>query len=300
MEMPDGNRLTGPKYNGMEPAEIVVGDDNERTIKYIYKAQSTPKNDVKPLVLVAGCTCPYPTENFPYREQVFKYLREISPLVKRYSALYSVPAIAVAGSIADEYNTRFMPGYSAVKRGMDTYQDSTLPSTDVSQDDHLNAVIEHQYQALKQRDPGNTHRTDLDRLLLMNAAGDYGKGNISLRTAIDLHDSYPGDCPRMSRIQLVRYLTTDEGTTQYAAFYVREAQRTMGRHLDVLPQRKREAVLVTYYKRGGAYYTNFLKDRGRNPVNKLRAWEGCRVCLQRKAIGEAIGVPVGCFELVKP
>lgn len=297
--MPDGNRGTGPKDNGMEPVEIVVGDDNERTLKYIYKAKSTLKKDVKPLVLVAGCTCPYPTENFPYREQVFKYLREIGPLVKKYSALYGVPAIAVAGSIADEYNTRFMPGYSAVKRGMDTYQDITLPSTDVSQDDHLNAVIEHQYQALKQRDPGNTHRTDLDRLLLMNAAGDYGKGNISLRTAIDLHGAYPGDCPRMTRIQLVRYLTTDEGTTQYAALYVREAQGAMGRHLDVLPQRKREAVLVTYYKRGGAYYTNFLKDRGRNPVNKLRAWEGCRVCFQRKAIGEAIGVSVDSFEVVK-
>lgn len=70
----------------------------------------------------------------------------------------------------------------------------------------------------------------------------------------------------------------------------------MGSHLDALPQGKREAVLVTYYMRGVAYYTNFLKDRGMNPVNKLRAWEGCRVCFQRKAIG----VSVESFEVVQP
>ncbi len=289
-----------PKVDGQEPDSVYV-DNSDLSVRFVYKAKSTLRKDTKPLVLVVGCTCPYPdNENYPYQPPVFEYLKKIASFIIKYSNQFNVPPISVAGGIADEYNTRFMPKYTRIKQSMDRYQDEYAPTRDRSSDDDNNAKIEKEYQSLKKSDPDNTHRTKFDRFYDFNAAGDYGKGNISLRTAIDLHDKYPNDSPRMTRMNLLRYVVSDEGTAHYSALNIREGQYLMGEALKPLPPRKREAVLVSYYKEGKKFYLRYLKQKQAHPTNKILAGDGCRVCFQRKEIADAIGITIKSFDLVKP
>lgn len=72
--------------------------------------------DADIITLFVGCTCGKPIENYPFQQPVFHWLREISALIIKYSDRLSVPPVAVAGALADEYNTRFMSDYSYAKK----------------------------------------------------------------------------------------------------------------------------------------------------------------------------------------
>jgi hypothetical protein len=66
-------------------------------------------------------SCIKPTENFPFRDATFDEISKISQLIKSYAKKYNVPSVAVAGSIADELNTRVFP-----KNIIDWFQDDVL------------------------------------------------------------------------------------------------------------------------------------------------------------------------------
>lgn len=50
--------------------------------------------------------CDPPGENFPYDADTFHLIQQLSIPIRKYSQRFNVSPIAVAGSIADEYNTR--------------------------------------------------------------------------------------------------------------------------------------------------------------------------------------------------
>jgi hypothetical protein len=150
-------------------------------------------------------------------------------------------------------------------------------------------------------DPDNMG--DTSRYKYPFAGGDFGKGNISMRTAIDLYEdskkSNPSELPYMTRAQLMAYLVTNEGTANFAALTIRAGKKLMSKSLVGLPPRKQEAVLVTYFKQGPKYYIGpkgFLNARGKNPANKIQAGEGCGVCYQRARFGKELGVPAPVLE----
>jgi hypothetical protein len=245
----------------------------------------------------------------------------------------------VAGGIADEYNTRFS-GFASYtlkgKRLFDFLQDKVFPSIATPYLDEkavpicfrspdlvysdgwayceylpwietgvdkrvLERWIQEQYDGLVKNDPDNTR--DRNRFKYWLSGGDYGKGNISLRTAIDLYEDSkkndPSELPYMTRVQLLEHLVTDEGTANFAALTIRAGKKLMSKSLVGLPPRKQEAVLVTYFKQGPRYYIGpkgFLNARGKNPANKIRPGEGCGVCYQRARFGEELGIPAPVLE----
>jgi len=76
-------------------------------------------------------------EPFPYRAKTFALIGKIAPDIERFSTRYNVYPIAVAGAIADEYNTRIR--YGGI---LDWLQDDIvinwLPDRYISSDARLN------------------------------------------------------------------------------------------------------------------------------------------------------------------
>ncbi|WNI83998.1 hypothetical protein [Citrobacter portucalensis] len=174
-------------------------------------------------------------------------VENIAELILKYSTKLSVPPIAIAGALADEYNTRFMPDYSLVKKQLDYVQDVVTPKgmyTEFSEsinNELSSKELDEQYRSMKGIYPDNIRMSKWNRFSNV-VAGDYGKGNISLRTAFDMYDEKFDDFPKMSRLDLLRYLITDEGTVHFAALYIKKSQMIMSEYLSVLPPRKQEAV----------------------------------------------------------
>ncbi len=337
--------MGGKRVEGFLPDEVVT-DDNELSVCYIYKQKSTPAGDTIPQRIVCACTCPKPKENYPFHDDVFAYIHSIAPKILKFSLKYDVPPIAVAGSIADEYNTRFLSvavsnakgvvdkglavGKGVLKSAFDFAQDKIFPNmalpyirenaipvcfyppdymygfqwsyceylpwVDAGIDKNmLEQWIQKQYEEIVKKDPENIK--ERERFKYWLSGGDYGKGNISIRTAIDLYEESKADnrdeLPYMTRVQLLEYLLTDDGTAEFAALAIRAAKRQMKKHLDVLPQRKQEAVLVTYYKQGLRYYKKFLdKQKGKETPDKIQSGEGCRTCYQRDRFAKELGIEV--------
>jgi hypothetical protein len=57
--------------------------------------------------------------NYPYDKQTFGLISRLAHHIKSYSAKHGVPPIAVAGSIADEYNVQ-----RGMRRLLDWFQDN--------------------------------------------------------------------------------------------------------------------------------------------------------------------------------
>lgn len=272
---------------------------------YLYEINSVKNINENIITLFTGCTCGKPIENYPFQQPVFDWLKEISAMIIKYSEKFSVSPIAVAGSLADEYNTRFMPDYSYIKKQLDYLQDEVIPKGKYTefpepQNNKMSSrELEEQYQALKKNDPDNINRTKLDRASNV-VAGDYGKGNISLRTAYDMYDGKNDKFPEMSRLDILRYVVTDEGTVHFAALMIKKAEDIMSEYINDLPPRKKDAVLVTYFKQGDKYRRKFInKSLKENPNAKIRSGEGCRTCFQRQKIADAIGIQVKVLQIGK-
>jgi len=111
--------------------------------------------------------CPNPIDNFPYRAETFSLIRRLSFTINRYSRQYNVPAIAVAGAIADEYNTRV--GFKGI---FDWVQDEILinwmPNSFIS----LDAKI------------------GINSKWLNATKHDIGVGNIKLETGMRIFERY--------------------------------------------------------------------------------------------------------------
>jgi hypothetical protein len=208
-----------------------------------------------------------PGDNFPYREETFQLIGRLRGLITKYSKKFGVPPLAIAGSIADEFNTR-----RGSRFALDWVQDyvviGNLPSV----------LIQQNYMASYQSKLLNATRNDL------------GPGNINLKTASEIYTQYRKSFPRRFNewSQLVDYLLTDEGTVVVAALVIKKAMQELapllsGRDHDLIV-----AILVTYYKQGPSYHNRFKARLGSDPTAKLSPGEGCRVYHQRAELQKAL------------
>ena len=206
------------------------------------------------------CMCDPPSENYPYSEKTFKLIERMAPEIRSYSKKYGVPPIAVAGAIADEYNTQ-----TGLKGVGDWIQDEVLLNTMSNSQVELDVWI------------------GSDSKFFNATKHDIGVGNIKLETAKRLYDQYPGEFERKDwgYADIVDYLRTEKGTAHMAALYIAHAQRELSSHVASLCPDAKEAVLVTYYKQGPAYLKRFLAAKTLEPDREIKPGEGCRVWLQR-------------------
>jgi hypothetical protein len=187
--------------------------------------------------------------------------------------MYQVPPIAVAGSIADEFNTR--TGFKSV---VDWFQDDVLLNWMPTIFIQIDVKLGFHSKAL------NATKHDI------------GKGNIKLETAGQMftryRDKFRGDLADWST--LVDFIRTDAGTVQIAALVIKRAQELLGSYIAGFPADIREAVLVTYYKQGDAYVHRFLRgamSQVADQVKNIRPGEGCRVLVQRERFKALLGIP---------
>ncbi len=203
--------------------------------------------------------CSNPIENFPYKSSTFDLINEIAPIINFYSNMYGVSPIAIAGAIADEYNTR--TGYKAM---LDWLQDDIvlnwLPNFSIEVDAFFN----------------------YNSKLLNATRNDIGIGNINIATAKNLYDQNKSKLPaNWTYSDIIDYLRSNEGTVHFAALVVKKAESLFAAYTVGYSEEMKEAISVTYYKQGESYYKKFIEILNRDPSHKLKPGEGCRVALQR-------------------
>ncbi|MBS9781627.1 MAG: DUF4150 domain-containing protein [Gammaproteobacteria bacterium] len=205
--------------------------------------------------------CDKSMDEFSYDDRTFNLIENMASDILEYSTKYGVPAIAVAGSIADEYNTR-----RGFKKWIDDWQDKTLINNLSNSDIELDEYF------------------GFDSKLLNATKHDIGVGNIKLETAKKIYDSNRNDFnnKNMNYADIVDYVLTEKGTAHIAALYIKEAQNKLGTYLDGYTDANKEAVLVTYYKQGPNYVQRYLDAREKQPNKNIYPGEGCRVFFQRE------------------
>ena len=217
------------------------------------------------------CDCDKPKENYPYRDGTFEMISYIKDLVLKASEDHRVSAIAVAGAIADEYNTR--EGFKAF---VDDLQDNMW------------------IHWFSEKDFRNDAIYGIDSKILNSTKNDLGIGNIKLETAKMIYDKFPETFKSKGwgYEDLVKYIQTNGGTCHLAALYIKYGWELLGSLICDYPSRRMEAVLVTFYKQGER---KFFENREKSiekygPDVRIRPGEGCRVCLQREKIMKALGL----------
>ena len=221
--------------------------------------------------------CKTPTENYPYRDETFAVIASLAETIKAYSKRSGVPPVAVAGSIADEYNTR-----KGVKGVFDWFQDSIMFRRPFRP---WNWQIEiSPFKGYKSGKWGPK--------LLNYTQQDLGKGNIKLDTAKEIYERYKKTFPNktMDWIDLAQYIISDEGMVHVAALVIERATEELDPYLEDYPEEVKEAVYVSYYKEGPGYLGRFLKARKIDPNRRLKPGDGCRVLLQRDRFLKALKI----------
>lgn len=213
------------------------------------------------------CSIDVDEPNYPYDRETFNLISVLADQIKSCSAAHGVPPIAVAGSIADEYNVQ-----RYVRRYWDWFQDRV--------------VLQHM--------PANWIARDFQfgaKSRLFNVTrNDIGRGNINIATAREMwlkyRNAFPTELDDWS--ELVNYILSDRGTVVVATLVIREGQQELARWLSGRSPEMQEALLVTYYKQGPSYVGRFKARLAVNPRAELVPGEGCRVFNQRSAFLDAL------------
>lgn len=180
-----------------------------------------------------------------------------------------MPPIAVAGAIADEYNTRIFP-----KSIIDWFQDEILINW-----------MPNSFIALDEKRQSNSK--------LLNATKhDIGIGNIKVETAKRIYERYKNIFGKQIADweELIDYIRTDAGTIQIAALVIKRAQVLFGPSVKNYPAELKEAVFVTYYKQGPIYLARFRSKPSQERNNGITPGEGCRTYYQRDEFKIALGI----------
>ena len=218
------------------------------------------------VITAVACRCD-PSTNSSYDNKTYQFLRGIKHYILPISG---VPENAVAGAIADEFNTR-----RGIRTVVDWVQDliiDALPECFIDVDRFF----------------------DIHSKLLNTLENDIGPANIKVRTALELVQREELTVPRSppSDIQvseIVNFLLTERGTVEATAAVIRRAQSLFGpytrEHSDALA----EAVYVEYFKQGDSYYRRFSDALKTNPNHKVCPGDGgCRYYYNREQINTAI------------
>jgi hypothetical protein len=213
--------------------------------------------------------CDPPTENFPYDGITFGLIRQLATPIKMYSQRFNVPPIAVAGSIADEYNTR---------RGI------RVPLNWIQDNIWVNFATNLEFE----RDA----KWGSSRKLFNLTKHDVGLANVKVETAHQIYDEYRHTFSRydLDYEDIVDYIRTDNGTVHVATLVIKKAAQELKPFSQGMSEEKAEGLYVTYYKQGPAYVSRFRSARALDPLRRIEPGEGCRVVLQRKALQRALGI----------
>ena len=207
--------------------------------------------------------------NYPYDEKTYRLISRLAPLIVKYSHKFAVPPLAVAGSIADEYNTR-----RGSRFFLDWVQDyvvlNWLPG----------ALI------------GRTYKLGYQSKWLNGTRHDLGPGNINLKTAAEVYTQFRKSFPHgfSEWSELVDYLLTDEGTVTVAALVIKKGMQELASLLLGRDPEIQVAILVTYYKQGPTFQARFRARLGNDPTAELTPGEGCRVFHQRMELTKTLGL----------
>jgi hypothetical protein len=261
-------RFVGCKKQTRDGKNWIFGSGDDPGI--IYIPLTVTVIDMDETVVEGEVFCKEtPTENYPYSDDTFVVIAGLADTIKDFSRRYDVPPIAVAGSIADEYNTR-----TGVRSAVDWFQDRVLLNY------MPNFFIEVDAWA------------GFNTKLLNSTKHDIGIGNIKLETAKLIYEQYKYTFQKndMDYSDLVDYILTDQGTVHVAALVIKKAREELDSYLEDYPDEVKEAVYVTYYKQGPSYLQRFLKARETDPDRRLKPGEGCRVFRQRDRFAKILKV----------
>lgn len=216
-------------------------------------------------------TCPKPDgENYPYSDDTFKLITKLAPTIKKYSRKYNIPPIAVAGAIADEYNTRGKYLRAFVDWGQDVF-----------------------ISLLSDRAIRLDHKVGVNSKWLNATKHDLGIGNIKLETAMKIYNYYKIIFGKQinSWDDLVDYILTDEGTVHIASLVIRKAKFTMFPYFDSsYSDEIKEALYITYYKQGESFVTRYKAKPPHERKKGITPGEGCRGFYQRDKFKTALGI----------
>ena len=193
-----------------------------------------------------------------------------------------MPPVAVAGAIADEYNTSrdLRPWWT----GFRTWAGCLMSLTGRSRCIEWIEIPEKlAWLGLPKK---------LEELLskMDPREHDIGAGNIKLKTAMELQEEYPGILEEKNYAEMVDHIVKVEGTVQLATLTIRKARDELDTHVQDYTAAGREAVYVTYYKQGEDYVDRFKKSLATDPNHRITPGEGCRVYLQRDHFLQALGI----------
>jgi outer membrane protein OmpA-like peptidoglycan-associated protein len=219
-------------------------------------------------ITASGCTCPPDTEH-AFNRGTFDFITGISPFIRASSARHGAPPLAVAGAIAEEFDTR-----------------SGRAPVDWLLDRNTAAVPEW----LIRINPQN----NIEHKLANVFSQDVGKANINVRTALEMvereelavWDSPPDDA-QVSAI--IEFLLKDYGMVEAAAVYIARAHGLYGPYAGNYDTGLYEAVLVDYFNQGPKHFKRFRRGHERKRSFVQCAYEdGCEVLFNRDKLEEAL------------
>ncbi len=223
-------------------------------------------------------------EGFPYQAGTFERIRHLRRLILRVSERIGVPPLAVAGSIADEYNA-LMTEWGGLR-----------PLLDWAIDDLL---IVHLYEWVFEW----SVRVGSKSKWLNATRHDVGAGNVNVATARAVYDEFRGRWlewpqewgymvrdPKLLWQDILEYVLTGEGTVVIAALVIKKAMEEMAPFLRGREPATRDAILVTYYKQRPSYVGRFKKRLAESPDAVLVPGEGCRAYFHRFDLMSALGL----------
>src|SRR5271167_742277 len=208
-------------------------------------------------------------EKRPYSDDTVAKIRQLAPYIKKFSDEYDVPPLAVAGSIAEEFDTS-----KGGKGLVDWIQDHVAPTS-----------LEGPAKAL-----ANT----------FGLGWDLGPANLRPTTSKDLvtdnPDEFPGVDPDDSN-KVEAFSVTDSGTCQLAAKYVKKAKNdlvSLFSRTDVpLSQDYRTALYVDYFRQGPKTLWNKITKKSVHipvpPEELPTAGYGARVIAHKDQLLKALG-----------
>lgn len=191
-------------------------------------ADDAALSPAQPIVSKFASYADEPYQKRPYSQDTLDRVRQMAPLIKKFSEQYNVPPLAVAGSIAEEFDTG--KADFGLKGVWDRFQD----------------------RAAQTRLDG-----PLRNMFSKRIGWDLGAGNIRPSTAKALITSAPDEFPNVdpnSQNGIDAFTATDSGNAQLAAKYISWAEQDLDR---LFSQTKvplyddyRIALYVDYYRKG--------------------------------------------------